>query len=66
MDGQQDLTPEGLMIEQMTDEELHRKHLAALNKFVMRMDWPTVNPDDPSRIYLDKLGTEMRIRMASE
>jgi hypothetical protein len=55
-----------LHIENMTDVELQRKHLAALNELVMRMDWPTVNPDHPLQIKVDRLGSEIRIRMAAE
>ena len=65
MDGQQDLTPEGLMIEQMADWDLQRKHLAALNevlKFDMWVDYSAT----PESIWLEKLGLELRIRMAAE
>ena len=61
-------SPDGLqlLMENMSDEELHRKHLAALNKFVMQPDWPKIKKDDPLWRVVDKLGTEMRIRMAAE
>ena len=55
-----------LHIENMTDVELQRKHLDALNELVMRMDWPTVNPDDSLQIKVDRLGSEIRTRMAAE
>ena len=55
-----------LQVENMSDVELQRKHLAALNELVMRMDWPTVNPDDPLQIKVDRLGSEIRTRMAAE
>ena len=55
-----------LHVENMTDEELHRKHLAALNKYVMQPDWSKIKKDDPLWIQLDRLGAEMRIRMAAE
>jgi len=55
-----------LQVENMSDVELQRKHLAALNELVMLMDWPTVNPEHPLQITVDRLGTEIRIRMAAE
>ena len=55
-----------LQVENMTDEELHRKHLAALNEYVMQPDWPKIKKDDPLWKKVDMLGTEMRIRMAAE
>jgi len=55
-----------LQVENMSDEELHRKHLAAMNKFVMQPDWPKIKKDDSLWRVVDKLGTEMRTRMAAE
>ncbi|MDB4345432.1 hypothetical protein OAA28_00665 [bacterium] len=53
-------------MENMSDEELHRKHLAAMNKFVMQPDWPKIKKDDPLWRVVEKLGAEMRTRMAAE
>ena len=65
MDGRQDLTPEVLAIERMTECDLQREHLAALNE-VLKFDMWIDYSHTPESIWLEKLGLELRTRMAAE
>lgn len=65
MDERQVLTPEQLAIERMTEWDLQREHLAALNE-VLKFDMWIDYSHTPESIWLEKLGLELRTRMAAE
>ena len=59
------ISEDQLEIERLTEHDLQRMHLAALNevlKFDMWIDYSA----EPESIWLEKLGFELRTRMAAE
>ena len=64
MGERQVLTSEQLAIERMTEWDLQREHLAALNE-VLKFDMWIDYSHTPESVWLEKLGLELRIRMAA-